>query len=237
MRNKKWKKFAKLTDKCYANMAGAESDASCWPRAFDLLMEILAEERANNPQYAPELVDLEEETDWAYDISGWMEDYLDELDMREEHELLLHSCDQLIQHFRWKEDSPEDFYFLKSTALSGLDRTQEAAAFCRAWMQERPDSFTAVAASIYAFLDAGELQEAEALMKKHIDKDAECTDETAILFTAASKYYERTGNLTEHKRMEDALEAYDSWLEEEWLGGEDDEDGDALLEDWELPFN
>ena len=45
MENKKWKKFGKLTEQCYRNMIGAEKDSSCWEKAFELLMEIVREER------------------------------------------------------------------------------------------------------------------------------------------------------------------------------------------------
>ena len=65
MKNKKWKQFSKLTEKCYNNMIGAEKDGSCWVQAFELLMEIVREERQTNPNYASELEMLEEVTDWA----------------------------------------------------------------------------------------------------------------------------------------------------------------------------
>ena len=47
-----------------------------------------------------ELYQLDEETDYAYDIQGWLEDYLDDLDMRESKEKLLEVCDELIGMFR-----------------------------------------------------------------------------------------------------------------------------------------
>lgn len=39
--NKKWKKFDNLTTRCYENMAGLNSDKTCWTQAFDLLKEII----------------------------------------------------------------------------------------------------------------------------------------------------------------------------------------------------
>ena len=49
MKNKKWKQFGKLTEQCYRNMIGAEKDSSCWEKAFELLMEIVREERQKEP--------------------------------------------------------------------------------------------------------------------------------------------------------------------------------------------
>ena len=48
MQNKKWKTFNKLTAKCYNNMIRAEADGNCWQQAFELLKEIVREERQNN---------------------------------------------------------------------------------------------------------------------------------------------------------------------------------------------
>ena len=73
-----------------------------------------------------ELYQLDEETDYAYDIQGWLEDYLDDLDMRESKEKLLEVCDELIGMFRWEEEKPSDIRFLKSAALKSLGRAEEA---------------------------------------------------------------------------------------------------------------
>ena len=89
MKNKKWKQFDKPAEKCYSNMIGADTDDSCWIQAFELLKEIIQEERKLKPDYAPQIELLEEETDYGYDITGWLEDCLDEIDMREDYESLL----------------------------------------------------------------------------------------------------------------------------------------------------
>ncbi len=85
-----------------------------------------------------ELYQLDEETDYAYDIQGWLEDYLDDLDMRESKEELLEVCDELIGMFRWEEEKPSDIRFLKSAALKSLGRTEEAAAQSKKIGGEKP---------------------------------------------------------------------------------------------------
>ena len=61
MQNKKWKKFGTLTGKCYLNMAGAEKDGSCWEQAFELLKEIIREERQKNPEFALTMEEIDAE--------------------------------------------------------------------------------------------------------------------------------------------------------------------------------
>lgn len=49
MKNKKWKKFQLLTEECYNNMIGFGENNDCWKQVFELLMEIVLEERKPKP--------------------------------------------------------------------------------------------------------------------------------------------------------------------------------------------
>lgn len=74
--------------------------------------------RGEDPDYAKELSDLEDDTEFVHDISGWLEDYLDELDMNQQYEKLQKVCDKLLAVFAGEEDKPSEIRFLKSSALS-----------------------------------------------------------------------------------------------------------------------
>lgn len=50
MQSKKWRQFDELTEKCYSHMIGMEKDGSCWQQAFELLKEIVREERQKEPE-------------------------------------------------------------------------------------------------------------------------------------------------------------------------------------------
>ena len=64
------------------DMIGSDKDVICWEKAFELLMEIVREERPTEPNCFQEVYMLDEATDYQYDISEWIEDCLDEIDMR-----------------------------------------------------------------------------------------------------------------------------------------------------------
>ena len=89
MNNKKWKKFGQLTEKCYYAMAGLEKDRECWNQAFMIFKELVDDMKKERPDGKIELYQLDEITDFKYNVEGWLEDYLDEIDMREEYEHLL----------------------------------------------------------------------------------------------------------------------------------------------------
>ena len=233
MKSKKWNEFQKLTEKCYACLAGIEKDHGCWQKAFEVLKEIIADVRSSQPEHFAELYQLDEDTDFRYDIEGWLEDYLDEIDMREEHEKTLEVCDDLLGMFQWEVEKPSNINFLKASALEKLGRNEEALQFCRQWMVREPDNVMAVAANIYADIKSHDFEDAENLIKKHIHEETCCTEENDILFTAASAFYKASGNKKEQKRMERALEEYEEELEK-YLMGLDDED--LLFDDDDDPF-
>lgn len=235
MRNKKWKKFSSLTGKCYSNMIGVEEDAGCWEQAFDLLREIVLEERQKTPGFALELEQLEEATEYEYDIEGWLEDCLDEIDMREEKVLLLKMCDNLLSLFRWPEYTGSDLKFRKTITLCELGRGSEAAKYCREWIKKEPENVTAATAGVYAFIETEEFDAAEELVKRFIPDRSRCTEENDIMFTAASKLYETTGKSKEKKQMEDALEKYDQYLEKYFTGSDEEAEDEDFFD--ELPFN
>lgn len=215
-------------------MAGSR-DYDCWDKAFEVLKDIVADGRNERADYASELYQLDEMTDYEYDVQGWLEDYLDELDIREEKGKILKVCDTLLDMFRWKEDNPSEIRFMKAMTLQGLGENAAAVDFCRHWLEEEPDNIVAVTANVYVYTANGDMKEAEELIQEHIKEDTQCTEENDILFTAAAAYYKVSGNKKAYKRMDDALEAYDKYMEELFLGDGEDEWFD--WDDDDLPFN
>lgn len=232
--NKNWKKFEQLTEKCYMNMIGKEKDSGCWKQAYESLREIVIDERSVQPDFAQELYQLDDATDYKYDVQGWLLDCLDELDMRQEYTDLLKMTDELLELFQWKEDSPSDIKFMKASALGALGRNEEAAEFCKGWLDEEPDTVVAISAAIYANMAVRNMKAVEALINEHIKEDTECTEDNDILFTAASTYYKITGNKKEKKRIDKAIKKYEEFLTNFYMGSDEDEDYFEM--DEELPF-
>ena len=213
-------------------MIGAEKEASCWTQAFERLKEIILEERKANPEFAPELEQIDDATDFALDIQDWLEDCLDEIDMREDYETLLMMCDDLLDLFSWPEYTDSDINFRKAIVLQNLGRTADAVTFCEQWLDKEPMNIVAATAKVYALLSAKEYNEAGKLVDRFIPDKSECDDDNEIMFAAASKLYEFTGNKKAKKEVDTAIDKYDKMLEEYFS----DPDYDFDDED-DLPFN
>lgn len=224
--NINWKKFEKLSEDCYANLIGAYSDWHCWIKAFDQLKVCIAGERQNDPGFGEDLYAADEAADFEYDLQGWLEDCLDTVDMKGEHELLLKMCDDLIGIFGSEEGASSDVGFRKASALMSLDRNDEAAKYSREWIAREPENLVAATAGVYAFIKTAEYDDAEKLILRFIPEGTECGDETSPMFMAASKFYKAIGDNEAANKMDEAMEEYEKRIEE-WIndvGSEDDDD-------------
>ena len=86
---------------------------------------------------------------YQYDISEWIEDCLDEIDMREQYDVLLMMCDTLLSLFSWPDYTGSDLKFRKSSVLEALGRNKEAVSFCCKWFEKELENI--MAATAYAF--------------------------------------------------------------------------------------
>lgn len=223
--DKLWRKFSDLSGECYMNMIQSDEDKSIWDDTFAVMNQIVNEGRRMNQTFASELYQLDEISEYQCDINGWLEDYLDELDMYQQYDKLQEVCLKLIDMFQWEEESPSDYRFRIVSALESQGKIAEALAYCEDWFEKEPDNLLAATALIYAKIAVKDFDAAEQLVQQYITEDTDCTDENCIIFTAAEKLYQACGNKRRAKWVSEALEKYDQEINDSFMEiGEDDEE-------------
>lgn len=234
-KKKLWNKFDSLTEKCFSNMIGAYKDNNCWMEAFHVLQDIVTEHRTEDPSYAREIYMLDDMTDFEHDVQGWLEVYLDELDMKQMNQELFTSVEWLLQSFSWDQETAGDLNFHKILSLIQIGRAAEAEEFALQWMKLSGNHMQAIAACVYAKLGNNQIFEAKELVETYINNHSKCTEDNCVLFLAAEKVYERLKDKASLKRVKKAWETYEAEMDAEWEA-EMDELSD--MDDWEdLPFN
>ena len=83
-------------------------------------------------------------------MQGWLEDYLDELDVYEIYPELEAVCRKLLKLFTWEKEYPSEIRFLLASAMGNQGKTQEARKYCEDWDADEKDNPLAAAALIYA---------------------------------------------------------------------------------------
>ena len=236
---KKWKKFSDMKDLCYASMVGDTIDDSCWGKTFELLMNLIAEERAENPQFASRLELIDDDTDYKYDIQGWLEDCLDEVELQNDFALSAHMCDCLLETFAWEDGEASQFKFSKTFSLLNTGKTKEAKAFSEQWMQEEPDNIVAATAYVSACMQSNDYKRAERIINNFIPDKKDCNDENFMMYSLLPIVYEQLGKKKEKKMTEKVLDEFNVMMEELFMMeefGDDDFDEDDWDDDF-LPFS
>ncbi|MDD7049790.1 MAG: hypothetical protein PUI41_02555 [Lachnospiraceae bacterium] len=193
------------------------------------------EGRQTNPNYASELEMFEEVMDYEYDIQGWLEDCLDELDMREEHKALLKMCDKLLDMFGWPEYTGSDIKMRKAAIMAALGQKKESAEFCEKWLQKELENIVAAIAGVYAFIEVKAFEKAERSVERFIWDKSKCTDENNIMFMAASALYQVTGKKKEKKVIDKAMKEFEKYLKDYFESFEFEDEDEKFFDD-ELPF-
>ncbi len=233
--NKLWKDFSRLNTCCYKGMATGTSDLKIWNETFRAFVNALEAEREIKADFGQEYYELEDELDYRYDVTEWMEDYLDELDVREEYDALIEACNRILTLFQWKEDQPSDFKFRIASALGNQGKFQEAYEFCEEWYRSEADNILAATATVYARIGIREMDGAGEIIRKFITDSTVCGEENDIMYMAAETYYKVIGDKKQEKKISQALKRYEKELEEYFMSW-DEEDGLDFLDEEDMPF-
>ena len=91
-------------------------------RLHEVFKQLVAQEEKKDPQYAAEILKMDDATDFAYGVADWIEDYLDELDAREEHEKLMERCGGTVASVPVAGSISGDLKFRIASALAAEDK-------------------------------------------------------------------------------------------------------------------
>lgn len=210
-----WAKFDDYAEECYENLSGEIMDLSIWNMAFGAFLEAISSSRMFIPGSARELSQLDEDTDYMYDVQGWLHDYITILEQIELYDEVMAVCNLIIVMFEWKKESPTFFRFMVATILAAQDNTEKYNDFCEEWYQKEPDDAIAAGCLISAKVAVHDLDAALELVEKHYDDDMQCDMTNDTLFFAVELVYMLTDKQDEAEKVHAKLAMYSEMLGEE----------------------
>ena len=215
-------------------LAQGKSQMEQWMDTYVVLKQAIQKEREINPAFAREFDEIDEDLDDSCEVTGWLEDFFEELEVRELWDEVIRAVDEIIPLFDWKEISADEFRIKRTMALNGQKKFEESVTYCKEWYQET-ECENAAAMMVYSLIGAKDYSAAESLVEQYISDETECTDENEILFRAAQVLYQKQKKKSKEKKIAKQLDAYEKRLEELFDCFGDDMD----LDDWEeeLPFS
>ncbi len=232
----KWKKFDQSTHECYVGMLTGKTGITSWLKAFDVFRSILDNLRQENAAFPRTVEELEDDTEWVHDFYGWLEDYLDELDMHGQYRQLLDSVEYLLKTFDWSEGDGLDLRFHKAQCLWELGKTDQAHAYCKCWIKEEPENNLANAAYVSACIHKRTYQEAWDFVNGRMQDWDFCDEDAYPFYRAVDRLCDATGDKEKKKKIQKLIQECDERSEAEFEAWLEDEDLDDEEDDFFLPF-
>lgn len=170
-RDAKWNQFAELTARCYKATQNGNTLNTCWNDVFYALMDIIDEERRTNGGFARELGDLEQHTDFKFNIEGLIRDYFERLWRLGYYQEICKSGDRIISAFDWKVESSSPIRRMVVKALMEMGKKDEAVQYCMEWIKAEPEDVNAAMTKKALLADA---DAAKTMLEGQQEGESEC---------------------------------------------------------------
>lgn len=201
-----WLDFEKIARQCREEASSQDSNDS-WTRAYGIVKEITKKisERKNCQKIG--LSDLDDDSDYQFDMAEWMREYLDFLLNIKNNKGAEMICQDILWTFSWEIDSSDPFrsYYVKILMLE--EKYENACKFCKGWCEMDPDSSSAIAAYIDVLTQCKNFDDAENLIKDYT-KNMKCNMQNKKIYLAAADFYEKTGNEKKKAEYKEAVANY-----------------------------
>ena len=180
--------------------------------------------RAENAGMPMDIFEVDEVTDYEYDLGEWIEDMMLSYQRMGKHEKCIRFCREVLETFSWKNASPAMFKRCIGECLLALGKTEEGDQWYEDWLGSEWDPDAAIAGTFY-WMARRNYGKAEQILDRILE-ESEGTADYDGFYRSAAVFYRQMGK-------EKKAEAFDR-MEEEYAERLKKMEND--FEDWKLPF-
>ena len=190
-----------------------------WEKAWKIVRD-----RVKNADMPLEISEVDEATDYEYDLGGWLSDMMVSYQRMGDEEKCICFCKEVLQTFAWKKESPAMFKRCIGECLMTLGKTEEGDKWYEEWLGSEWDPDAAIAGTFY-WMARRNYGKAEQILDRILE-ESEGTADYDGFYRSAAVFYRQMGK-------EKKAEAFDR-MEEEYAERLKKMEND--FEDWKLPF-
>lgn len=162
----------------------------------------------------PELIDIDDETEFKYELFNWLQDMEMEFHNSGLYEERIRFCQDVIDLFAWKDDSADNYKTGIGEALNDLKRYKECDEWFENWLLEEPDNVSCVNIYIFCASSRQDWEKAKSLTERYISTSMDFNEENEILLYRALGVYEEVGETEKVKQYQKKLDKYQQWYKE-----------------------
>jgi len=173
-----------------------------WIPAWEQVKTIVA-----GAEGKPSIRNLEEATDYAYEIYNWLQDMEMELGNAKEYDKRINFCREVLELFSWEFDRPDNY---KAAIGETMNRRghEECDTWYENWLKEEPGNPACINSYIWCLIDRNEIDRAKELMEGYFNDNTECNIENEIMFIRAASMYKALGNEESARIYEKKLKTF-----------------------------
>lgn len=100
-----------------------------WEKAWEIVKE-----KMKSADMSMDIFEADEATDYEYGLDEWLEDMMLSYQRMGEHEKCIRFCEEVLETFSWKNDSPVIFKRCIGECLFALGKTEEGDQWYENWL-------------------------------------------------------------------------------------------------------
>ncbi|MDE7477922.1 MAG: hypothetical protein K2M91_08220 [Lachnospiraceae bacterium] len=147
-KNSKWHIFEDMAAKCYKSLNNGNIIKEYWYGAFDTLLEIMEEEREKHPDCFGELAEIDQKTEYKYNVQGLVDDYFKKLNALGDYDRIYKDGLRLINAFQWQKQSPAQIKLRVVNAMERIGMHDAARRYSEEWVGQEPGDMNALFAAL-----------------------------------------------------------------------------------------
>lgn len=159
-------------------------------------------------QIKPEILDVDDKTNYKYELFNWLQDIEIEFGNVKMHEEKIKFCKDILELFAWQEDSPDDYKTAIGESLNDLKRYKECDEWFEALLKEEPSNPNYINIYMLCLIMRNDIEKAKKIAGTFIDDSIKCTIDNEIMFIRAQSLYEDIGDNVKAKIYENKIEEF-----------------------------
>lgn len=207
------------------------SSMASWEKAWEIVKE-----KVKHAEMPIELYEVDEATDYEYEIEEWISEMMYAYQRMNENEKCIQFCKEVIATFPWAKARPTEFKREIGDCLLNAGKLEESDAWYDAWIRDEWYAGAAIAGAFH-WMARNNYVKAEQILERILE---ECEGTTAYdgFYHNGAEFYRRIGNdkkATEfdkleqeyEERMRETEEGFEDWEgtffdgKEPWIAGSD----------------
>lgn len=156
----------------------------------------------------PELIDVDEQTDYKYEFYNWIGDMEITFMNSRMYEEAITYFSELIDLFAWEEESCDYYKANIGEVYNAMEKYEECDKYFEDWLKQEPNNIPCISIYILCVMLRDDDARAKKMIEQYVSLDMNIDDENEILFERAAEVYYQAGDEQKAEQYEEKIKRF-----------------------------